>query len=795
MPGLLQRTDYIDFSKYHYSDINNVFRKILQIADNSMNILTGLTESLVSDEEYVVILVRDEKGDVLEKRIPSLYHYTDAVLNLKDTLKQLKTEKILEYNEIELNNARIFVEPDNISVLPSLDVNSIQLNENPIFAKFWEKYFNITIDISKSVDLLSKLLKVKTYSIRFDDITEDNLYSLLQQQSEFEFLEYCRNNQIYWSKQEKLYNLDTIQTEEAGEFVVETIIKPVSQTIVGENQTFWRIVKLNHRNVKTRYIDKPFETRSLAVGDFLVKNTTNKYKIIDIKETAEGYEYTLESDINALAIQEGDVLHIESRLLDYRNFKYEIDPVSLQVLFFKSVSPNLNIESDKWTVKPLFVNPKELIVSDDLGVSLSIFDYATKLLYDYTEHFESLKKEMSIPLHASIIPDTPVLNINNFKVIRVDSNKLNSNDPELNKLLQEFTFNTQRINQLEDAITKVNEQENELKMQGFNDDSPEMQELFNERDYLHRTLAETEAIYKKLKQDIKGLNYDIPETIEAKYEIMGAWEFPEPKVDLKGRIQDVIQFEIEYAHLDTRRNQQCTPGLNFTKLDNHTLKVLFPRPKRYLTDIRPKVVDSVTGRYVWEYPNSNLENSIPTINKLNIEIMPFEVVQIRIRAISEAGYPVKVENKNISEWSNSIFIEFPNEYQNIETVERTQQTIINQIVSESQNETINSLTRKLQEMERKFTEQIGYLKNEIVNQYPIIEHFPYSVVVQNTPYHYKVVNNLSSEGNIFVINSTKGKVLMQERDYRFDYSMNVLYFSDDYTTSIDVNDKHILIAF
>ena len=70
---------------------------------------------------------------------------------------------------------------------------------------------------------------------------------------------------------------------------------------------------------------------------------------------------------------------------------------------------------------------------------------------------------------------------------------------------------------------------------------------------------------------------------------------------------------------------------------------------------KTKKFDSTLGYYVWNAENV-ADGTETNINQIDIAISKGEKVEIKVRSISEAGYP---ENPLRSEWSNSVIIEFP----------------------------------------------------------------------------------------------------------------------------------------
>lgn len=71
--------------------------------------------------------------------------------------------------------------------------------------------------------------------------------------------------------------------------------------------------------------------------------------------------------------------------------------------------------------------------------------------------------------------------------------------------------------------------------------------------------------------------------------------------------------------------------------------------------LKTRVYNNATGLYEWSTENVADGTEI-NINQIDIPITKGEKVEIKVRSISEAGYP---DNPLRSVWSNSVVIEFP----------------------------------------------------------------------------------------------------------------------------------------
>jgi hypothetical protein len=81
----------------------------------------------------------------------------------------------------------------------------------------------------------------------------------------------------------------------------------------------------------------------------------------------------------------------------------------------------------------------------------------------------------------------------------------------------------------------------------------------------------------------------------------------------------------------------------------------------FKTDARKRTLDKATGLYTWQI--EDVENAdTPNINQLDIPISVDERVEIRVKSISEVGWP---ESPVESDWSEILTIQFPDDLNNV----------------------------------------------------------------------------------------------------------------------------------
>ena len=73
------------------------------------------------------------------------------------------------------------------------------------------------------------------------------------------------------------------------------------------------------------------------------------------------------------------------------------------------------------------------------------------------------------------------------------------------------------------------------------------------------------------------------------------------------------------------------------------------------TVVKKRVEDPTTGQFSWQVENVENADTI-NINQLDISIQQGESIEIRIKSISEAGYP---SNPLESDYSDIVRVDFP----------------------------------------------------------------------------------------------------------------------------------------
>jgi hypothetical protein len=147
--------------------------------------------------------------------------------------------------------------------------------------------------------------------------------------------------------------------------------------------------------------------------------------------------------------------------------------------------------------------------------------------------------------------------------------------------------------------------------------------------------------------------------ISPKYRIRGFWAIPTAKKVADTADQEVVQFVVAYRYLSTSGKSGEAAQLKF-KEEGREKTAVFSNWIEKKTKVRPRAKSiapdgSVSTKFTWQ-PSKVEDGQEINFNQLDIAISQGETVEIRIKSISEAGYP---QNPIMSDWSESMTVAFP----------------------------------------------------------------------------------------------------------------------------------------
>ena len=149
--------------------------------------------------------------------------------------------------------------------------------------------------------------------------------------------------------------------------------------------------------------------------------------------------------------------------------------------------------------------------------------------------------------------------------------------------------------------------------------------------------------------------------------------------------QQIIGFETMYRYLHMDETGQTLNTFDYTNSNNIIETGVFTDWNLSVSPFLEKAYNNETDSYDWI--NEKVDGTHISINQIDVPIRSGEKVEIKVRSISEAGYPY---NPLKSDWSNTVIISFPDNLTSDDSVTAVLDTVRNDMTSVILQETLSA---------------------------------------------------------------------------------------------------------
>lgn len=637
--------------------VNNSFSEITTTLVKQTNIaleaMVQMNNSLTTENADVVIQVEGLDpitGD------PSIYNYTiPAYPYILDQLQRIS------------NSVDAFVSGEGVVLLNDgtyRDVKTIPLAIPPsqitgISAptKFYSKnnwFFEnllfpqtfIRFDLKGKIDDRSDRVEMKRVIFDNFDDTEtqwfiDNFVGAKYNYSDaITFLN--NNNKQYWIDDETVF-LPIKTNKYTGDFLI------LDTQIIDTNNWYY-LNTINYGLVSDTSTVKNVE---LKVGDQIRYKEQSLFAISEIEITEKRIRITPLVGASNPTINSS--FSIYSTPFEEKWTDFGVGYNECNILFIKGINDDYNLLGDEWSQSISFY-------TNDLTYENSVTGYESFYLsdvVDFGKQMEGQAKEKFVPAYFGVTPDAPTISSDQFGVNQVNTQLNAALDTEAIKNTQTQIESTKSlINSLKETLSQQKAELVELTDPAARSD---LQSKINNNT---NELSKQSIEYQSLVRSLSTVAYENDTVIgNAKYRVRGFFDIPSAKRltdDINERPQEIVQFETahRYLRLDGTGNPLNTytyndPSTGQPVTGTFTDWVIVPGASK------KKVLDSSTGNYIWV--NENIQDGQEVnINQVDIPIQKGEIVQMKLRSLSEAGWP---SNPLKSSWSDTVDIPFPSNIQ------------------------------------------------------------------------------------------------------------------------------------
>jgi hypothetical protein len=645
--------------------------------NNMQEFLNKLSMMLTTSSDSVSVNQTLQDGTAKTFIVPSFAYLTNKVNAIDTKFNSLLTGNANRVGVVDENGQmRSFELQDISSVITDLDSVSSKVITTPTNFNykpnwFFESFLNpllytdLPVDniATSDIDTFDVLRVILTSNVQADFDYFDGTYKGKNNINYTALIKDLSARAIPYFEDSNSTTIPPSQNKVAGTFDILSMLSDTTATVVLDETQTSTVTKYVLNTL--RYMEKATNSpngvvqRTLKVGDLLITTDNSEYKInaVDINQTS----ITLERTFGLGELTSGAArLRIKPDLSVIKTVSVNLGYNERQVIFLKPMSTRLKVTTQNYS-QGFGIYTNELTISLNTGEVMTLGDFYAKFVSDFGMMFLNYSKDKKIPASLGELPNQVVLSAANFKVVQTDQHIQVDNDIATVK---------QNISSGEATLSQINEIDKQLS---------------NKRAELNTNAALTGAQQLKLNKDLKTLSDSrltlstaysskissitaavkgTPTLIKTPtYSVKGFWHIPDSIVTTSGT-QQAVQFKISYRVLSKTGTSETAEQITFTDPKGNKIVGSFSPWRESINKPRNKKYNETTGFYEWEAENV-ANPDVVNCNQLELPIYKGEVLEIRVKTLSEAGWP---DNPIESDWSNSILVEFPASMQTIEDI-------------------------------------------------------------------------------------------------------------------------------
>jgi hypothetical protein len=641
--------------------------------NNVQEFLLKLSQIISTKSDSVTLTQVLQDGTTKEFLVPSFGYLSNRVNNIEEKFNNLLSGNANQLGVKDADGNLKTFELKDISTVIS-DLEGVSLSGVAIPSTFNYKtnwFFESFLNPLLYINIDTSTLTTDTDINRFE-ATRIIVTSKVQTDLDYFDATYKgKNNLVYGAVIKDLQNRgiqyfeDTSELElppakstVSGSFDVLAILEDTSSSVIA-GQTLTEAIRKYRLNTLRYKSVTPNGTveKILQVGDVLIGTNNSEYKIESVDSASRSVILTLKFGTGGLA-QGAAQIRIKPTLERSRVVQLNLGYNERNIVFLRPISDRLAITTDSYS-QGFAILTNELIITMNNGKQLSLTQFYQNFVSDFGLMFLNYAKEKKIPSALGEAPNGVTLATTNFKVVQTDQHIQDADNTLAIK--QKVATKEQTIAQIREIDKQITATRANLNTNASLNESQRLKLQKDLTSFADSRLTLTKS-QQSLISDITTSIKSTPSFITSPtYAVRGFWSMPAAKTTLHGT-QSIAQFKVGYRTLSKTGSAKSADQIEFTDANGTKQTGAFSPWTEFLTKPRTKVYNDSTGFYDWADESISDPDQVNS-NQLDVPIKKGEIVEIRIKSLSEAGWP---DSPVESDWSDSIFVEFPKE---IETAE------------------------------------------------------------------------------------------------------------------------------
>lgn len=652
------------------SSFPKVADQIVNFNKNIVDILSKINSLATTTESSVDVQIFDEEGILRSYTVPSFTSLKGEIERLNNNINSLygidadgsliqttSSNKFKKIITVDLNR-----EPSAVNTLG--EIVDFRSKTNWFFDSLVDPMLQVEINLQGKVENNVRKCQVRRYIIEFAR-NIDGILTPLGQSALNSFNDQFRGNpNVLLSEFQNWHTTSPGVVEPLNPRMDEDVFDLEPNSLLYDGEFSVLRIQEDRLNKKLFYVLNTLDyirtdggqVQQLNIGAEIIVNserTSTRYKVIEVSTAQSNPRVRFErvEGIEPIPVGIGTI-KIYSPVIYTKRLRISIGYNERNIIFVKPINAESNLVAKKWSLGTgFFTNDLRLgSESDDNGLTME--QYYTEYVFDYGEILKDLVAK-KIPNKLAGVPVSTDLNLDNFKVVQINKHLTDTPDSNLIKTKHNNQLNLKsEVRQINEAIQ---DRSKRLKITKFKSEAEKRKSSLELNDLILKKESKSKLL-STISQEIIDISKNPSTNVDPKFRLRGFWKIPEAIVTRGTQPQEIVQFRVEYRYLskDGRQNPVEQFGIEGENAS-------YSNWVEFKTDARKRQYDSSTGEYFWQL--EDLEDAdTPNINQLDIPIQQGERVEIRVKSISEVGWP---ESPVESDWSDTISVEFPDDLNNV----------------------------------------------------------------------------------------------------------------------------------
>lgn len=647
------------------NSISQLLEQFLELNTNSLETFNRINEAITTDKETVVIdLFNNNTGEMETIQIPAFGYLKSEIERLNKNFSAISgldganaNVRLKDGSYRTIHTSKLKGPSKSIKSLAAPTEFSTKLNE--FFEDFLNPLLTVNLDVSGQIPIETERIYTERYILNNDDAATvemfNNIWNGASEISYKEFKDSLIEEGLKYYLDSEVVDMPIREIQYTGGFDVVKIDN-AQRTVTIDGSTQTKTIKLYTLN-KLTYTDSSKtlkDTEVLKVGDSLVVNSGNlatRYLIKSIDNSTSQVELKLIEGFESIKLG-ANQLSIYKDLDTNVDIEVKVGYDERQIVFIKPIDPVSNVPAEDFSPGIGFFS-NDLVIVDSEGNKKNLATYYNEEVSDFGQFIKSLKVDYIPPAGVGIIPNSPELNIENFKVVQINKHLTdNTTVAKIKQLKSDKISVEQNLKQLDEVIKQKKALLNTKKFESTAErdgQKSELSALIAERDSESKLFA---SIVTEIKAAAESVDLA---KVSPKFRVRGFWSIPDPKKMGDGISQEVVQFKIRYRYVSTSGKTSEIEQIKFTDTANQSEKTAaFSNWVEIDGPVRKRELNE-KGVYEWIVESEEDAQAV-NFNSLDIPISTGEIVEVMVKSVSEAGFPA---NPVTSDWSEISRIEFP----------------------------------------------------------------------------------------------------------------------------------------